>query len=66
MGVLDRLEQQSSETILHNIMTIHYYDTIITPHKHDKQSQSLADVIGLRLLKAHVRSRDCSMFCIEK
>ena len=40
-------------------------DTTITSHKHDKQSQSLAGV-NVSPPKARVRSRDCSMFCINK
>ena len=44
MGVL---EQPASETFVHNVMMIrylHHGDAIITSHKHDKQSQPLADV----------------------
>ena len=62
------LEQPASETLVHNVMTIlklRHCDTIIKSHKQDKQSQSLADA-NVSPPKAHVRSHDCSMFCIEK
>ena len=61
-------EQPASETLVHNVKAIRqlrHGDTIITSHKQEKQSQSLADV-NVSLPKVRVRSHDCSMFCIEK
>ena len=54
------LEQSASETLIHNVMTIHsirHGGMIITSHKHDKQNQLLADV-KVSPSKASVRSYD--------
>ena len=58
----------ASETLVHNVTIIRqlcHGDTIIMSNKHDKQSQSLADV-NVSPLKAHVALHDCSIFCILK
>ena len=44
-----------------------YSNTIVTSNKHDKQSQSLANVnVNVIPPEVRVRLRDCSMFCIER
>ena len=61
------LEQPANETLVHNVMRIRklrHGDAIITSHKHDKQSHTLADV-NVSPPEACVRSCDCSMFCME-
>ena len=56
------LEQPASETLVHHVMAIRilrHGGMIIMSHKHDKQSQSLADV-NVSQSKACVRSCVCS------
>ena len=65
-GVFEQQASENSCTQRHDDTFLRHGDTIITSGKHDKQSQSSADfIVNVSLPKLRVRSRDCSMFCVE-